>query len=75
MKAKLALYLKLMKWDAKNGKPIFWSETGCFAGESVFLQNPKGEEREENGVILFLGLDVNKKASFLLVVDAKASKN
>jgi len=64
----------VMKWDTKQNAPAFWSEEGCFAGEPVFIQNPIGSGKEDDGVILSLVLDANKKVSFLLVLDAKNLK-
>lgn len=64
----------LFKWDTKQNTRIFWSEEGCFAGEPIFIQNPTGHGGEDDGVILSLVLDVNKKVSFLLVLDAKNFK-
>ena len=64
----------VMKWDTKKNTAFFWSQENCFAGEPVFIQNPLGSRREDDGVILSLVLDGDKKISFLLVLDAKNLK-
>jgi len=64
----------LIKWDREKNDFMPWSQKECFAGEPVFIQNPSGTEKEDDGVILSLVLDVNKKTSFLLVLDAKDFK-
>ncbi|HUX78577.1 MAG TPA: carotenoid oxygenase family protein [Alphaproteobacteria bacterium] len=64
----------VMKWDTFRNVPSFWSQEGCFAGEPVFIQNPLGNGKEDDGVILSLVLDANKKSSFLLILDAKNLK-
>ncbi|HEY2216329.1 MAG TPA: carotenoid oxygenase family protein, partial [Solirubrobacteraceae bacterium] len=55
--------------DTHDGSALSWSESGCFPGEPVFVARP-GAEREDDGVLLSVVLDVVAETSFLLVLDA-----
>ncbi len=66
-----ALYNSIIKID-----PLYphdykeWSETGCFPSPPVFISTPN-DIREDSGVLLTTVLDVMRKRSFLLILDAE----
>ena len=60
----------LYKFDTFSQEAQTWSELGCYPGEPVFVSSPSSTQEDE-GVILSLVLDLNKKTSFLLILDAK----
>jgi beta,beta-carotene 9',10'-dioxygenase len=60
----------LVKVDVESGSVLRWGETGCYAGEPVFVPTPDGTA-EDDGVILSVILDARAQTSFLLVVDAR----
>ena len=55
----------------KTGKS--WSEKGCFPGEPIFVQKPKGK-REDDGVVLSVVLDFAHHRSFLLILNGSDFK-
>lgn len=50
-----------------------WSETGCFPSPPVYVPCP-GDPREESGVLITTVLDVLRKRSFLLILEAGTMK-
>jgi carotenoid cleavage dioxygenase-like enzyme len=59
----------LVKLDLERNATSAWYEEGCYPGEPVFVATPEAAN-EDDGVILSVVLDVNKAASFLLILDA-----
>lgn len=59
----------IVKVDADTGVFTSWEESGCYAGEPVFVPRPDAE-KEDDGVVLSVVLDTNNSCSFLLVLDA-----
>ncbi len=60
---------RIVKIDTHDGSALDWSQTGCYAGEPVFVARP-GAEREDDGVLLSVVLDADAERSMLLVLDA-----
>jgi beta,beta-carotene 9',10'-dioxygenase len=61
----------LVKLDLEHKATSSWYEEGCYPGEPVFVATPGGGD-EDDGVILSVVLDANKRASFLLILDASS---
>lgn len=59
----------LVKVDLDQQQVSSWREAACYPGEPVFVAAP-GMAGEDQGVILSVVLDVQRGASFLLVLDA-----
>jgi carotenoid cleavage dioxygenase-like enzyme len=64
---------KLYKIDIKTGTSLTWQEPGCYPGEPVFVATP-GCTADDGGIVMSIVLDVNKKRSFLLLLDATTFK-
>jgi beta,beta-carotene 9',10'-dioxygenase len=62
----------LIKYNHK-GKSQHWSKPGLYANEPVFIPHPQGRDEDE-GVILSVVNDLNKKTSFLLILNGKDFK-
>lgn len=62
--------IPIIKIDVEKGVPIEWKEPGDLAGEPVFIPSPKGVE-EDDGILLSVIINEQKKYSFLLILDAK----
>lgn len=63
----------LYKVDRETKESNKWSERACYPGEPVFVPSPQAKEEDE-GVILAVVLNLEKRASFLLVLDGKTFK-
>jgi len=63
----------LKKFDNVEKKVITWSQQGCIPAEPIFVPDPNGT-KEDDGVILSIILDIEKKNSFLVILDAKDLK-
>ncbi|MFW5929792.1 MAG: carotenoid oxygenase family protein, partial [Halobacteriota archaeon] len=61
----------LLKVDVESGEAVYWSESGCYPGEPVFVERP-GSSAEDDGVVLSVVLDSRERRSFLLVLDAES---
>lgn len=61
---------KLVKFDSRTRTSVKWAAQGCLPGEPIFVGDPDGVE-EDDGVLLSCVLDMEKKDSFLLVLDAR----
>ncbi len=59
----------LVKVDHETGKTRTWSKAHGFPGEPVFVPAPDAD-REDDGVLLSVVLDVDTRTSFLLALDA-----
>jgi carotenoid cleavage dioxygenase-like enzyme len=59
----------LVKIDCATGERTTWHEANCFPGEPVFVAAP-GSQREDEGVVLSVVVDVARQNSFLLILDA-----
>ncbi len=59
---------QLLKVDVSHQTTKIWFEENCYPGEPVFVAMPKAQ-REDEGVILSIVLDVKKGNSFLLILD------
>lgn len=64
---------RLVKVNVNNGTSLEWFEEQYYPGEPVFVAAPSGKA-EDDGVVLSVVLDVQKQASFLLVLDASTFK-
>jgi len=62
-------YNQLVKVDIPSGRDWHWYSPGCYPGEPVFVARPDAVG-EDDGVILSIVLDVDRKNSFLLILDA-----
>jgi carotenoid cleavage dioxygenase-like enzyme len=60
---------QLIKLNVQNGFLKTWFEENSYPGEPVFVKRP-GAKKEDEGVILSVVLNANKRNSFLLVLDA-----
>ncbi len=60
---------RLQKHDLETGRTVSWQEPGCYPGEPVFIASPDCDG-EDDGVILSVALDANRRQSCLLVLDA-----
>ncbi|XP_065837000.1 beta,beta-carotene 15,15'-dioxygenase-like [Oscarella lobularis] len=65
------MFDQLAKIDVTTGEYVTWHEDECYPGEPIFVPSPE-EKSEDDGVILSLVLDVRRKSSFLLILDAKS---
>ena len=64
---------RLVKVDIDQRTALMWQEAGCYPGEPVFVPAPESASGEEDaGLILSVVLDVRRKRSFLLVLDARS---
>lgn len=62
----------LIKIDMPSKSTLKWEEAHCVPGEPIFVPNPNGsKEDEDDGVILSVVADLNKKTSFLLILNTK----
>ena len=66
-------YNQLVKINMQNGDHISWYEEGNYPGEPVFVPHPKRTD-EDDGILLSVVLNGNKKHSYLLILDAKTLK-
>ena len=64
-----SFYNQIAKVDILGQRDQAWYQPGCYPGEPVFIGRP-GCEKEDDGVILSIVLDLEKESSFLLVLDA-----
>ncbi len=60
---------QLLKVDVHSGESTTWREEGCYPGEPVFVPAPSAAA-EDDGVILSVMLDSERRRSFLLLLDA-----
>lgn len=69
----------IYKIDNQTHQRVEWQGEGIIPGEPIFVPEPlskaqdqaKQGDDEDRGVILSLVLDLNKKSTFLLILDAK----
>jgi len=61
----------LVKIDLDRRTVSSWHEESCYPGEPVFVAAPESANEDE-GVILSVGLDTRKAASFLLILNASS---
>lgn len=62
---------RLVKVDVVKGRNSVWLEEDCYPGEPVFVALPDAVN-EDDGIILSVVLNIKKKNSFLLILDAKS---
>jgi beta-carotene 15,15'-monooxygenase len=62
---------RVLKLDAETGTVQTFDEGGDYFGEPIFVPAPDGE-REDDGVVLTVALDVDAERSRLLVLDGEA---
>ncbi len=62
---------QLVKADVRKGESKSWRERGVYPGEPIFVARP-GRRSEDDGVILSVILDADRRASALLVLDARS---
>ncbi len=60
----------VVKLDTHTGGTREWREPGSYPGEPIFVRRP-GAEREDDGVLLTVVLEARRKASSLVVLDAR----
>jgi carotenoid cleavage dioxygenase-like enzyme len=63
-------YDEIVKYDLHNHTTLSWFEDNCFPSEVVFVPAPNVGDEDE-GVLLSFVVDVYKKESFVLILDAK----
>lgn len=61
---------QIVKLDVAAGLSDVWRSPGVFPGEPVFVAAPSGDT-EDDGVLLSVVLDTDRKRSFLLILNAK----
>lgn len=59
----------LIKYDFSTQQPKTWFKVNHYAGEPIFVKNPKGS-KEDDGVLLAIVYDCVNKLSYLLVLNA-----
>ena len=62
---------QLVKADVKKGESKIWRERGVYPGEPVFVPRPHARA-EDDGVVMTVVLDGRRRASALVVLDAKS---
>ena len=62
---------QLVKADVKRGEAATWRDRGCFPGEPVFVRRPRARS-EDDGVVLSVLLDGDRRSSALVVLDARS---
>jgi beta,beta-carotene 9',10'-dioxygenase len=63
----------IVKYDQKKQKSKEWAQEGLFANEPLFIPRPQAKT-EDDGVVLSVINDLNKKTSFLMILDARSFK-
>lgn len=61
---------QLVRLDGEAGDRRTWSEAGCYPGEPLFVPRPGGTD-EDDGVVMFLGLDAAAERSFVGILDGQ----
>ena len=62
---------QLVKINVNTGETAFWSDENCYPGEPVFVSAPNASAEDE-GILLSVVLDADRKQSFLLMLDAQS---
>jgi carotenoid cleavage dioxygenase-like enzyme len=62
---------QLAKINMNTAETVFWSDENCYPGEPVFVAAPNASAEDE-GVLLSVVLDANRKQSFLVILDAQS---
>ncbi|MGI8511866.1 MAG: carotenoid oxygenase family protein [Solirubrobacteraceae bacterium] len=62
---------RIVKIDVETGEARTWAQDGAYPGEPVFVARP-GAGAEDDGVLLSVVLDSERRASSLLVLDASS---
>lgn len=63
------LACQIVKIDLESDDTLHWLESGCYPGAPIFVAKPEAK-KEDEGALISLVLDSNKKKSFILVLDA-----
>ncbi len=63
----------MYKIDTTTGNKVLWQESGVLPGEPVFIPNPHSD-KEDEGVVVNIILDVGKQRAFLLILDGQSFK-
>lgn len=58
------------KLDVRTGDARYWREDGSYPGEPIFVRRP-GARSEDDGVLLSVVLEARRRASSLVVLDAR----
>lgn len=64
---------RLIKINVQSKDFVTWFEKNCHPGEPIFVARPESNN-EDDGVILSVVLDSDKRRSFLLILDAHSFK-
>ncbi len=64
---------QLKKIDVCTSKEIIWQQKGCYTRDPIFVQKPNAKT-EDDGIILSVVLDAQKKQTFLIVLDGQSCK-
>ena len=64
---------RLIKINVQSKDFVTWFEKNCHPGEPIFVARPESNN-EDDGVILSVVLDYDKRRSFLLILDAHSFK-
>lgn len=67
---KAAFMDSVVKLDVRTGNAKHWREDGSYPGEPIFVRRPDAR-REDDGVLLSVVLEARRRASSLLVLDAR----
>ncbi len=60
----------VVKLDVNSGRTWSWREDGSYPGEPIFVRRPHAT-REDDGVLLSVVLEARRRASSLVVLDAR----
>jgi len=60
----------IMKHNVCDGKVTFWNRPNTYPGEPNFVGSAASDE-EDDGIIVFVALDGNKRTSVFVTLDAK----
>ncbi len=60
----------IVKLDVGTGRVRHWREAGSYPGEPIFVRHPRAR-REDDGVLLTVVLEARRRASSLVVLDAR----
>lgn len=63
----------IIKYNHFSPRNTYWFEEGAYANEPLFVSHPQAQA-EDDGVILTVVNNLEKKQSFLLILDAKDLK-
>jgi carotenoid cleavage dioxygenase-like enzyme len=63
----------LIKVDVQTGNYTYWHIDGHYPGEPIFVPDPNGSA-EDDGVVMTNVLDIHRKETYVLLLDARTMK-